>query len=91
VVRDGNRTNDPTPRPLHHTCTDPLEISSFFQFLSGFNVGNERWEDLFEICHPHLEDHALLFNDLHFIMSFLGAKKKGVGKRFVQSLKEYIG
>ncbi|XP_064630822.1 uncharacterized protein LOC135489407 [Lineus longissimus] len=59
--------------------------------MEGYGVGGERWEDVFEICRPHFEDHALIFNDLHLILSCLGAKKKDVGDKFVKSLKEYTG
>uniref|UniRef100_A0A4W5QLN3 Tetratricopeptide repeat protein 38 n=1 Tax=Hucho hucho TaxID=62062 RepID=A0A4W5QLN3_9TELE len=35
------------------------------------------WRELQQLTEPHTDDHVLLFNDLHFLMSSLGAKESG--------------
>ncbi|XP_074642499.1 tetratricopeptide repeat protein 38-like [Tubulanus polymorphus] len=57
--------------------------------MEGVDVGS-RWNDLFEICRPHLEDHILVFNDIHLLMACLGAKKKDVADVFMESIKNYV-
>ncbi|KAI8493727.1 Tetratricopeptide repeat protein 38 [Branchiostoma belcheri] len=49
-----------------------------------------RWEDLYETCRPHADDHILVFNDLHVLMSCLGAKQDQAAKKLVNSLKDFI-
>lgn len=57
--------------------------------LEGVEVGEDRWEAVYEICRPHVDDHLLVFNDMHFLMSYLGAKKRDCADRLLQSMKEF--
>ncbi|XP_013384664.1 tetratricopeptide repeat protein 38 isoform X2 [Lingula anatina] len=57
--------------------------------LEGVNVG-DRWNDVFETCRPHTDDHILAFNDVHILMSCLGAKKKDVAKEMMESIREFV-
>ena len=72
----------------------PLDIVDAASLLKriefqGVNVG-DRWEDVYEICRPHLDDHTTVFNDAHYLMSCLGAKKQNSVKLFLDSIDDYI-
>ncbi|XP_064642236.1 tetratricopeptide repeat protein 38-like [Lineus longissimus] len=58
--------------------------------LEGVDVGLKRWEDIYEMCRPHIDDHILLFNDLHLLMACLGAKKREVAQAFMASLRQFV-
>ena len=64
-------------------------VTDSFLYVSGIDVGS-RWNDVFEICRPHVDDHILNFNDVHFLMSFLGANHKETTEKMMQSLKEFV-
>uniref|UniRef100_A0A673WM14 Tetratricopeptide repeat protein 38 n=1 Tax=Salmo trutta TaxID=8032 RepID=A0A673WM14_SALTR len=53
-------------------CLDDLLSSC----VSGVCV-KDRWRELQQRTEPHTDDHVLVFNDLHFLMSSLGAKESG--------------
>ncbi|XP_066270383.1 tetratricopeptide repeat protein 38-like [Branchiostoma lanceolatum] len=57
--------------------------------MEGVDVGS-RWEDLYETCRPHADDHILIFNDLHVLMSCLGAKQDEAAKKLVNALKSFV-
>ncbi|CAH1251951.1 TTC38 [Branchiostoma lanceolatum] len=57
--------------------------------MEGVDVGS-RWEDLYETCRPHADDHILVFNDLHVLMSCLGAKQDEAAKKLVNALKNFV-
>ncbi|KAL0968500.1 hypothetical protein UPYG_G00267690 [Umbra pygmaea] len=51
----------------------------------------ERWRELQQLTAPHTDDHVLLFNDLHFLMSAMGAKESGGAahaQRLLEGLRE---
>ncbi|KAJ8002903.1 hypothetical protein DPEC_G00163790 [Dallia pectoralis] len=52
----------------------------------------DRWRELRQITEPHTDDHVLLFNDLHFLMSALGAQGESGGaaqsSRLLEGLRE---
>ncbi|XP_019896126.2 tetratricopeptide repeat protein 38 isoform X4 [Esox lucius] len=51
----------------------------------------DRWRELQQVTEPHMDDHVLLFNDLHFLMSSLGAKESGglaQSRRLLEGLQE---
>ena len=50
-----------------------------------------RFEQLFEMCMSHKDDHVLIFNDLHFLMTYLGSGKRSEAETFVRSLREEAG
>ncbi|XP_067123043.1 LOW QUALITY PROTEIN: tetratricopeptide repeat protein 38-like [Centruroides vittatus] len=51
--------------------------------LEGCNV-KDRWNEVHNICAPHIEDHILAFNDIHLLMSCLGGKQE-------ESLQKLLG
>ncbi|XP_069824037.1 tetratricopeptide repeat protein 38 isoform X2 [Dendropsophus ebraccatus] len=68
---------------------DVVDNSSLLQRLQmeGVDVG-KRWNNLVQVTKKHTDDHLLIFNDLHFLMSSLGSKDHEVTARLLQSLKE---
>ncbi|XP_072015550.1 tetratricopeptide repeat protein 38-like [Amphiura filiformis] len=56
--------------------------------MEGVKIG-DRWEDVYEICRPNIDDHCFVFNDTHMLMSCLGAKKPDVAKKMVNSLRNW--
>ncbi|RXM35393.1 Tetratricopeptide repeat protein 38 [Acipenser ruthenus] len=57
--------------------------------MEGVNVG-DRWKEVVKVTKPHAEDHVLVFNDLHFLMSSLGAKEEETTRRVMVSLQEHV-
>ncbi|XP_072452692.1 tetratricopeptide repeat protein 38 isoform X6 [Notamacropus eugenii] len=55
--------------------------------LEGMHVG-ERWQAVLPVTKPHSRDHILLFNDAHFLMSFLGANDHGTVQELLTTLQE---
>ncbi|KAJ8374236.1 hypothetical protein SKAU_G00048160 [Synaphobranchus kaupii] len=55
--------------------------------MEGVNV-KDRCRELLQVTKPHTEDHVLLFNDLHFLMTSLGAKEEGTAHRLLETLQE---
>lgn len=48
----------------------------------------ERSRELMQVTESHTEDHTLIFNDLHFLMTSLGAGEEGATHRLLESLRE---
>ena len=59
--------------------------------LDGVDVGS-RWDAVHDLCRPHIDDHIMVFNDCHFLMSYLGSKKDGgkAAKDFIASVEKYL-
>ncbi|KAK7091233.1 hypothetical protein V1264_008945 [Littorina saxatilis] len=57
--------------------------------MEGVNMG-DRWEEVFEICRPHLDDHILVFNDVHLLLACLGANKGDAVKQMMDSIENFI-
>ena len=57
--------------------------------VTGVDVG-DRWLDAFEVCRPHLDDHILVFNDLHLLMGCLGAGKEESVQHLMDSIETFI-
>uniref|UniRef100_A0A3B3Q8P7 Tetratricopeptide repeat protein 38 n=1 Tax=Paramormyrops kingsleyae TaxID=1676925 RepID=A0A3B3Q8P7_9TELE len=55
--------------------------------LEGVAV-KERSRELMRVTESHTEDHALIFNDLHFLMTSLGAGEEGATRQLLESLRE---
>ncbi|NXP35530.1 TTC38 protein, partial [Leiothrix lutea] len=55
--------------------------------LEGVKLG-DRWNDLLGVTKKHTRDHILLFNDVHFLMSFLGAKDHKTTEELLTTLQE---
>lgn len=74
---------------------DIVDASSLLQRFEfqGVNVG-ERWENVYEICRPHVDDHIMVFNDVHFLMTYLRARKgkeEKTDELFMKSIEENLG
>ncbi|KAL4625090.1 tetratricopeptide repeat protein 38-like isoform X1 [Arapaima gigas] len=54
---------------------------------SGVGV-KDRWRELFQVTQTHMEDHVLLFNDLHFLMASLGAGEQTASRRLLETLQD---
>ncbi|XP_068458800.1 tetratricopeptide repeat protein 38 [Clinocottus analis] len=55
--------------------------------MEGVCVG-DRWRELLQVTKPHSDDHVTMFNDLHFLMTSLGAKDSGTSRRLLEGLQE---
>lgn len=68
---------------------DVVDNSSLLQRLQmeGVDVG-KRWDNLVRVTKKHSNEHLLIFNDLHFLMSSLGSKDDEMTTQLLRSLKE---
>ncbi|XP_076371129.1 tetratricopeptide repeat protein 38-like isoform X2 [Tachypleus tridentatus] len=57
--------------------------------LEGAQV-KDKWQEVFEICCTHIEDHVLAFNDAHIFMSCLRAKNENAKMQLMNSLDEFV-
>ncbi|XP_014670355.1 PREDICTED: tetratricopeptide repeat protein 38-like [Priapulus caudatus] len=57
---------------------------------AGVTVGQERWEDVAEVCRPRLDEHTSVFNDCHLLMACLSAKKSSDVDHLIGSIKTYV-
>ncbi|KAG7454285.1 hypothetical protein MATL_G00258000 [Megalops atlanticus] len=57
--------------------------------MEGVSV-KDRWRELQQVTQPHMEDHVLLFNDLHFLMTSLGAEDQASTQRLLESLQQLV-
>ncbi|KAK3586633.1 hypothetical protein CHS0354_028490 [Potamilus streckersoni] len=57
--------------------------------MEGVNV-KDRWQDLYEICRSHTDDHVLVFNDIHILMAMLGVEDKTVTRKMMDSIRDFI-
>lgn len=55
--------------------------------MEGVPVGG-RWLDVLPVTQKHTRDHALLFNDAHFLMASLGAGDAGTTDELLSTLRE---
>lgn len=75
-----------------YNCVAFMQLSSnvcvfVLVHVSGVCV-KDRWRELLQVTQPHTDDHATLFNDLHFLMVSLGAKESGTSQRLLEGLQE---
>lgn len=57
--------------------------------MEGVDIG-DRWNDIFEVCRPHIDDHILAFNDIYVLMSCLGARQTDTVEKLMVSIKAFI-
>ncbi|CAG5126771.1 unnamed protein product, partial [Candidula unifasciata] len=57
--------------------------------MEGIDVGS-RWDQVCDLYKSHLHDHVLAFNDLHILMSCLGANQKSAIAEMIASIENYI-
>lgn len=50
----------------------------------------DRWQDIYEIIRPHVDDHVLSFNDIHILLACLGADNMTAVNQMMQSIKDFI-
>ncbi|XP_030070530.1 tetratricopeptide repeat protein 38 isoform X2 [Microcaecilia unicolor] len=55
--------------------------------MEGVNIG-ERWKKLLQVTKSHAKDHVLIFNDLHILMSSLGASDQETTHKLLTTLQE---
>ncbi len=72
---------------------DLLDISNAVSLLwrleqAGVNVG-DRWRELAERSHGHIDDHLLTFGDVHYLLALAAAGRTDDASRFVESLSRY--
>lgn len=51
---------------------------------------SNRWEEIFELCRPHLDDHILAFNEAHLMMGCLGVGKLDIAHKMLDSIEEFV-
>nr|XP_033809119.1 tetratricopeptide repeat protein 38 [Geotrypetes seraphini] len=71
------------------TLLDIVDNSSLlYRFqMEGMNI-EERWKKLLQITKSHVKDHVLIFNDLHILMSSLGANDQESTHQLLTTLQE---
>lgn len=57
--------------------------------MEGIDVG-DRWADVCELCRPHLDDHILVFNDVHMLLACLGAGKTDAVQQLMNSIEGFV-
>ena len=72
---------------------DLLDISNAVSLLwrleqAGVDVGN-RWEELAARAEAHVDDHLLVFGDVHYLMALTAAGRPEEAARLVASLSHY--
>lgn len=70
-----------------------LDIQNAASFLArvefkGAKVG-ARWKLLADYAEAHRDDHALVFTDLHSVMSLARERRFGAARAHIQSMKDY--
>ncbi|XP_074533688.1 tetratricopeptide repeat protein 38 [Halichoeres trimaculatus] len=68
---------------------DTVDASSMLYRLEMEGVCvKDRWRELFQVTQPHTDDHVTMFNDVHFLMTSLGAKESATSQRLLGGLQE---
>ncbi|XP_014675488.1 PREDICTED: tetratricopeptide repeat protein 38-like [Priapulus caudatus] len=65
------------------------EYTAALDLYDGVDVGHDRWEAVCEHCRPHVDDHTLVFNDCHYLVAFLGAKRRDYAAKLIESVKKF--
>jgi hypothetical protein len=89
-----DRVLDLYDREVRPESTDDLlDISNAVSLLwrleqAGVDVGY-RWEELAARAEAHVDDHLLVFGDVHYLMALAAAGRHEVAARMVASLSHY--
>jgi tetratricopeptide (TPR) repeat protein len=89
-----DRVLDLYDREVRPESTDDLlDISNAVALLwrleqAGVDVGN-RWEELADRAQGHLDDHLLVFGDVHYLMALAAAGRAGDAACMVESMERY--
>lgn len=57
--------------------------------MIGCDVGN-RWQEVLTPSHHHMDDHLSTFYDIHYLLTFLGAKQNQLVNEFIESSQKFI-
>jgi hypothetical protein len=59
---------------ISSSSNDSEELNSHdkYFFISGIDVGLDRWQKVYQTWEPHFNDHILSFNDAHLMMALVG-------------------
>jgi tetratricopeptide (TPR) repeat protein len=91
---DTERVLDLYDRQVRPESTDDLlDISNAVSLLwrleqAGVNVG-ARWEELADRSQAHLDDHLLVFGDMHYLMALAAAGRSEGASGLLESLSRY--
>jgi tetratricopeptide (TPR) repeat protein len=55
--------------------------------LAGIDIGS-RWRELAEYAHTHIDDHVLVFNEMHSMLALAAESHESAGK-LIDSLREF--
>jgi len=89
-----DRVLDLYDREVRPESTDDLlDISNAVALLwrleqAGIDVGH-RWEELADQAQGHLDDHLLVFGDVHYLMALAAAGRANNAARMVDSMASY--
>jgi tetratricopeptide (TPR) repeat protein len=89
-----DRVLDLYDREVRPESTDDLlDISNAVALLwrleeAGVDVG-DRWEELADRAQGHLDDHLLVFGDVHYLMALAAAGRANDAARMVESMERY--
>jgi hypothetical protein len=71
--------------------TEELNSHDKYFFISGIDVGLDRWQKVYQTWEPHFNDHILSFNDAHLMMALVGSKQPEEKiNEFIASLENYV-
>ena len=56
---------------------------------TGVNVASH-WKDIHKISESHLDEHTFAFNDVHLLLSCVGAGDKKAAQHMLESLEQFI-
>ena len=57
--------------------------------ITGVNVASH-WKDIHKISKSHLDEHTFAFNDVHLLLSCVGAGDKKATQHMLESLEQFI-
>jgi tetratricopeptide (TPR) repeat protein len=89
-----DRVLDLYDREVRSESTDDLlDISNAVALLwrleqAGVDVG-DRWEELADLAQGHLDDHLLIFGDVHYLTALAAAGRADDAARMVESMERY--
>jgi len=89
-----DRVLDLYDREVRPESTDDLlDISNAVALLwrleeAGVDVG-DRWKELADRAQGHLDDHLLVFGDVHYLMALAAAARANDAARMVESMERY--
>ena len=57
--------------------------------LSGIELGQKRWDDVFDVAQKHTKDHIWSFTDLNVFITCLGAGQHDLATQMLNGVREY--